>query len=108
MNKISFILLLLSSSIFCVAQTEKKFDLHLSTGTVTLAPNFSRSNLLQPEKGEIFEGYYYRYIQFADLPSAEQRQSLSTSGLKILMYLPENTFIAAIKKGTDLHSLSSP
>jgi len=89
-------------------QSEKNYDLHLSTGTVTLAPNFEQIRSQAPSKAELFQGTYYRYVQFVDVPSKEQKDALAGSGFKVLMYLPYNTFVVAITKNTNLNSLSSP
>jgi hypothetical protein len=102
------VLLLLITGVFCFGQTERKYDLHLSTGTVTLAANFDKAKSEQPAKSEFFRGSYYRYIQFVDLPSTEQKEALAANGVKILMYLPDNTYIAAVKKGTNFNTLVCP
>jgi hypothetical protein len=94
--------------VFCFGQTERKYDLRLSTGTVTLSANFDQARSQKPRKAEIFQGSYYRYIQFATLPSAEQKKDMAARGMNLLMYLPDNTFIASIKKGADLTTLASP
>lgn len=108
MKKNVCLLLLLTATVLGYGQSENKYDLHLSTGTVTLAANAAQLKSMKPQKAELFQGSYYRYIQFAELPSAEEKQALASRGVRILAYLPDNTFVAAIKKGTDLSKLSSP
>lgn len=108
MRRNAAIALLLFVRVFYFGQSEKKFDLQLSTGTVLLPANFAQVKSLQPNKSEVFQGNYYRYIQFVELPSKEQKEKLAAGGVKILMYLPDNTFVAAIKKGTNFTTLNSP
>lgn len=108
MKKITCLLLALFSGTLCTAQNEKNYDLHLSTGTITLAPNYNRAKTLKPARADLFQNVYYRYVQFLELPSPEQKEKLAEAGLKILMYLPNNTFIAAIQKKTNLSSLPLP
>jgi len=50
---------------------------------------------------DLFNGYYYRLIQFNSLPSAAQKESFKLGGLLLLDYIPSNTFITAIPKGYD-------
>ena len=64
MKIISRVLLLLTAPICLFSQTDSKFDLELSTGTIKLPANFAQVKSLQPAKSEYFQGYYYRYIQF--------------------------------------------
>lgn len=40
-------------------------------------------------------------VQFAKLPSAEQRQLLKTSGVDALQYIPENAFVTIINRQVD-------
>lgn len=94
--------------IFCSSiLSAQSYDLQLSTGTYTLLPNYNEVKNKKPARSEVFEGNYYRYIQFTSLPSNELKERLAADGIKLLMYLPDNTFIAAIKKGTVLTGASA-
>ena len=108
MKIISRVLLLLAIPTCFFGQADNKFDLELSTGTIKLSANFAQVKSTQPAKSEYFQGYYYRYIQFNELPSTEEKEKLASNNIKILMYLPNNTFVASIKKGTNLNSINSP
>lgn len=44
-------------------------------------------------------------VQFAKLPSAEQRQLLKASGVEVLQYIPENAFVAVVDKRVDAVAL---
>lgn len=47
-----------------------------------------------PDAAEVFNGYYYRFIQFNTIP--EEKNSIEQSGIILLQYMPHNAFIAAI------------
>jgi subtilisin family serine protease len=105
--KKKFILFLIISSLFCSAQKNANSDLILSTGIIKLSPNFDSKLSSKVEPTEIFDGNYYRYIQFTSLPSENDKVNLEKLGVKLLMYLPYNTYIATIKQDCDFHLLNS-
>lgn len=84
------------------AQQDERYLLQLSTGTVALPANYEQQKKAAIQKSDYFQGYYYRYLQVKQLPNAEERENLKRSGIQLLMYLPSNTYVAAIKKGSDL------
>lgn len=49
-----------------------------------------------PQSDEIFNGYFYRIIQFNDIPSSEQKAALTATGIILMNYFPEKAFVAAI------------
>lgn len=103
-------LLIVSATIiqlFCVAQKNEQYDLMLSNGAISLPANFDRLNSQTLSQGEIFNGNYYRYIQFYGIPSTEQKKQLIAKGIDLLLYLPTNTFIASIKQNVNLNELSA-
>lgn len=107
MKKLKFIIAIVFVQCFYFAQNNKQFDLLLSGGTVNLPENYTQAISKQPSSDDFFNGYYYRYIQFSSLPSQIQKEQLENIGVKLLLYLPANTYIAAIKAGSSLNQLSS-
>ncbi len=99
-------LLLLSVILFTQntsAQSGVK-PIHLSTGDVTLQaipPGEAKVNAT-----EIFDGKYFRIIQFRELPTYEMRQKWEREGLYLTDYLPEDSYFAVIDEGFDLRKLS--
>jgi subtilisin family serine protease len=89
------------------AQNNADHKLVLSAGTFELPANFDQAKTIQPASSESFNGTYYRYIQFFALPTAEQKIQMDNLGIKLMLYLPSNTFMAAIKNGTDLNTLNN-
>jgi len=93
--------------LFCAAQKNKHYDLMLSSGVVSLPANFEKINSLPLSQGDVFNGKYYRYIQFYLIPSAEQKKQLIEKGIELLLYLPTNTYIASLKQNVNLNELSA-
>ncbi len=50
---------------------------------------------------------YYRVIQFHDIPSREELRSLESSGIRLLDYLPNNAYFAALAHGLNRQDLRS-
>ena len=49
-----------------------------------------------PAAEEIFNGYYYRFIQFNNIPDEAQKNTIEGSGIILLQYMPHKAFLAAI------------
>ncbi len=72
------------------------------SGQVNLPPNlqeFIASESISP--AEIFQGYYYRFVQFNKIPSLELKNTVEQSGIKILDYMPHKAFMMAIPVSYD-------
>ena len=54
-----------------------------------------------PNPNEIFEGWFFRVFQFANIPTQEQREQIESTGVKLLDYLPHNSYLAAIPANFD-------
>lgn len=74
--------------------------LFLRTGIRELLEN-SHSAIALPAAGDIFEGHYYRYLQFYTPPTLREKNYLSSLGIRLIQYLPESTWIAAIPVSFD-------
>ncbi len=92
----------------CVVQVSGQNDyrLLLHSGTLLPAPNLENFiNEKNPSTDEIVNGYYYRFIQFYTIPDGAQKELIAASGIKLLNYIPKNTFMAAIPTGIDKSKL---
>lgn len=107
MKKITILAAALMFQISAFSQTDNRYSLMLSSGTINPPANVSLLKSQQIQQEEIYNGNYYRFIQFSSLPTASQKNELAVKGIDLLMYLPQNTYIASIKKGSDLSDLSS-
>ena len=87
---ISFLILFcLLNSVF--AQTTNK-DILLKSGKIRLENKFN----ISPKITEIVNGNYYRFIQFSDIPSEEQKEILVEDGINFLEYIPYNTYVVSV------------
>jgi hypothetical protein len=92
------------------ASAQVQFTTHnilLKSGTVRTQNNFTEKIMEAIPVADIFNGYYYRLLQFEYLPSESEKQSLEATGVKLLGYIPYNTFYAAIPEHYELQNLSS-
>ena len=102
------IILISFLSTFCclTAFAQQSLPLKLKSGTVIPAVNVnSTSSSVNQE--DIFQGYYYRYLQFTSLPSKEVKAAMKASGLILMDYVPQNTFMTAIPHRYTVSTLSA-
>lgn len=107
MRKLSLIVATLLMQGLAIAQNDGQYKLLLSSGVVSPQANFEQAIAVKPASGELFNGNYYRYIQFYNLPTEEQKLQLANKGITILLYLPTNTYMVAIKANANLNDLNS-
>ncbi|MEM9822229.1 MAG: S8 family serine peptidase [Bacteroidota bacterium] len=87
--------------------TRAQHDLLLKSGTIVPAENLQ--NFIaqaQIEEKEIFEGHFYRLLQFQSLPDIEKHERIAQTGIQLLEYLPHLTYLAAIPADLDLSTLA--
>ena len=89
MKKLLIILLCLP--FILVAQTNSN-DILLKSGKIRLEKKFN----ISPEITEIIHGDYYRFIQFSEIPSEEQKDILIEDGIEFLEYIPFNTYVVSV------------
>ncbi len=97
-----FSILILGSSVCLQAHN----TILLKSGTLVTESNFSESINLVPASSEIFNGVYYRLLQFESVPSEKVKQNIELSGITFLGYIPFNTFFVAIPIQYDLSQLN--
>jgi subtilisin family serine protease len=88
------------------AQSNANYDLLFSSGTVHPAPNWQNDKMPVFEVSEKFEGFAFRYIQFYELPTEAEKETLKSAGIDLLLYIPNYTYVASVKSGTDLNVLA--
>ena len=102
MKKIIGLYFVLFSATHAFCQIESRYDLKLSSGTYVLPANYAQAKSTQVPSADIFEGRYFRYVQFNRLPGAEERKQLADAGMFLSGYLPDNTYVAEIAANCDL------
>ncbi len=78
--------------------------IHLITGEVAL--QMIPPDQVQVAPDAIFDGKYFKIIQFRELPTYEMRQQWESEGLHLVDYLPDDAYFAVIDQGFDLQKLS--
>jgi subtilisin family serine protease len=82
-------------------------ELHLISGTQATASDFQSRRLETLNAAtDVFQGNYYRLIQFEKMPSLEDKESMRLLGLGILDYIPYNAFIVSIPQNFDCAQLT--
>lgn len=82
----------------------------LASGTPVVPANFAAwqaaGRTEQLAAAEVWQGHYYRVVQFSQLPTAEEHRSLRALGVQLLDYLPQNAYVAALPVSLDRARLS--
>ncbi len=86
------------------AQNNKAVLLHNGT---TYFPENVRDYASQATIGsqEMIGGHYYRMLQFKELPKKAAIAALEQQGVRLLEYIPHNTYVAAISTQFDVSKL---
>ncbi len=79
----------------------------LKSGSIQTQADFDQKKNEVPAMAEIFNGYYYRMLQFQNMPSRQQRTALELSGINFLGYVPNKTFYVAIPITYNLQQLTA-
>ena len=106
MKQLRLFLLSLMIASATTADAQQHQPLYLQSGTVQLAPNLSEFTL-SPQPSDVFDGYYFRVLQFSNLPTPAIKAAMKAEGILLLDYLPKNAFTAAIPERYNRTRLSS-
>lgn len=104
LNALLLAALALSSPALLAQTTPAPTKLLLASGTPAVPANFAAwaANQAEPlSPADIWQGKYYRVIQFGQLPTAEQHRRLQALGVQLLDYLPQNAYVAALPTALD-------
>jgi PKD repeat protein len=88
------------------AQSDSNYGLLLKSGTKYLkanVDNFISSPNLSAK--EVNSTYFYRLIQFEDIPNLVEQQQIANAGIKLLEYIPHKAYIAAIPSNMNFQTL---
>jgi PKD repeat protein len=80
-------------------------DILLRSGSVRTVPNFDQVIARNVPTGQVFAGRYYTYLQFSEIPLQALQDQINESGIHLLSYLPNKTYIASIPQAYDLRWL---
>jgi PKD repeat protein len=85
--------------------SQNQFPVRFSWGTEYFPENFAPGIHTAGAAEETLNGYYVRYIQCRQIPTAADRAALESAGLKFLSYVPFGTYLVAIPQNLDLQLL---
>ena len=87
-------IMLLCTTTMAMAQTD--YRLMFLGKAVLPAENLNSFIQEKVSENDVYNGYYYRIIQFYTVPTQAEKAVMETAGIKLLEYLPKNAFNAAI------------
>jgi hypothetical protein len=91
-----------------VISAAQKTDYRVLLKSVTIDPQENlESYIASPAPVDIFNGRYYRMVQFYSIPAETQRKAIEQTGLKLLHYLPRNTYFVSFPEGYDPSQLKN-
>ena len=103
----SIYLWICSAVLLCTtAASAQDYRLYLQSGTVQTETNLS-SFVSSGTPADVYNGYYYRFLQFNSMPTREQQAAMRKSGLVLLQYAPKNAFMTAIPVRYDRSKLAA-
>jgi len=86
--------------------TDAKYKVGITTGAF-VPEKVDAKNQLYLWANDMFEGKYFRLLQFYELPSATQRQEWANSGLSLTDYLPGQVYFAVIESRFELSTIAN-
>ncbi|MCB0640809.1 MAG: S8 family serine peptidase, partial [Phaeodactylibacter sp.] len=88
------------------AQDSSTFDLLLQAENLQMPENIRDFNkTASVKKNEEIENRFYRLLQFYKLPSKAEHERIRKSGIELLDYVPNKTYIASIPTSIDGETL---
>lgn len=103
----SLFLLLIISFSFSTSAKDKDYRLILKTSVVKPESNLHNFIKSDISSEEIFNGKFYRLVQFNDIPTNAQKDVLEKSGVEILNYIPNYTYQVSFPKGFDKNEIQN-
>ncbi|MEW6470504.1 MAG: S8 family serine peptidase [Bacteroidota bacterium] len=107
-NYTAALVILLLCSTGLIRAAEEKYGILLNSATISPKENL-QEYIQSPAitEAELVSGVYFRYVQFREIPSTEEKEKMKSAGMELLDYLPNYTFVAAFVKDFDLNQLSA-
>ncbi|RLD61330.1 MAG: hypothetical protein DRJ05_02830, partial [Bacteroidetes bacterium] len=98
MLKYVMVLFISLSTIFLSAQNNSgKYDLKLKYGEVNVQENLGRFIAsFSIDNEEVYNGYYFKYIQFFEIPLLPDFENLESNGIVFIDFIPDYAYIIAI------------
>jgi len=93
------------STLFLSAQTySEKYDLKLKYGDININENLEQFIAsFSIENESTYDGHYFKYLQFFEIPSSSVRNAMHYGGIKFLDFIPDYAYVVAIPSGFDVN-----
>jgi hypothetical protein len=90
------------------AQERKSYEIQLNTGKFTPKQNSADKNAVSAILSKsTFLDTRYVVLQFVQLPTDAQKKQLLADGIRLLDYLPQHAFMAAIEQTVDANRFAA-
>jgi PKD repeat protein len=87
---------------------QSSHQLLLRNGTLNIAENAATfAENFQPSKAQVFQGHYALLIQFQSIPDPVAHAMIDRLGVKLLDYLPNYAYLAAVPENLSLAQLNA-
>lgn len=88
------------------AFAQNPYSLLLESGTVNLPANYDQeSQFRMVPYADLVDGRYYRYLQFNQIPTQQERETIEAMGIDLIEFIPNYTYSASIPQGFDMQRL---
>ncbi len=94
---------------FSHLQGQSRADDQLHFKNLQYVPEANTGNFIDNPgvaPSEIFDGHFYRIVQFYEIPGKQTREQLLQSGITLLDYIPNRAYFAAFESGFDATALT--
>lgn len=83
-----------------------RYDLQLKIGNINLQENLDDYiSQFSFEENKTFSGFYFRIVQFIEIPLQQEMEFMKSTGMKFLDYIPNYAYIVAFPEGFGVESL---
>lgn len=80
--------------------------IHLESGVIPTTSDFSTTVFASPKPEEVFSGRYYRLLQFERPITAQEKEAVEATGIRLLSYVPYNAWFVSIPEGLTRSALA--
>lgn len=107
MKKVLILSLCLLISVFAIADGKSEYEVKLKSGSFIPEVTTNFTEALQALPSEQGRTVLYRLIQFYQIPSARQKAALKASGVELIDYIPNKTYVCRIAQASQAERLKS-
>ncbi|MEY4594505.1 MAG: hypothetical protein RIQ47_915, partial [Bacteroidota bacterium] len=96
-------------SAICLAGGHPQYSnekIHLESGTLTTRLDFSPGKITAVSSREVYDGRYYRLLQFDRPATQQEKEQLTAAGIRLLSYVPFNTWFVSIPEAFDFTTIA--